>query len=414
MAKKIQLVNRGAARAATLERINAFFSHFKAIVDSSDDAIGSEDLYGNVQTWNKAAEKIFGYTAEEMIGKPVSVIYPPDHVDEHPTMLARILAGEKIEHQETVRRRKDGKLIDIAITVSPIKDTQGEIIGISKIASDITEKKQWEKRMREAYDELERANRAKDNFLAMLSHELRTPLNPVLLVASEAANDSSLPPAVHADFEMILRNVETEARLIDDLLDLSRVRTGKLNLEKKKVNLYEILLNSLALVRDQAREKGVAVVRDLHTPRAIVMGDAVRLQQVFSNVLKNAIKFTPKKGNVLVRSGVMDAEYVVQIADTGIGMTQGELAIAFEAFKQGEHYGTQQRFGGLGLGLAISSEFLKCHNGTITASSQGRGHGSTFTIKIPLFKSGKGNTEHFKANDFERGAHYFRNSKMAA
>lgn len=412
MAKKVQLENRAAA----LERLNAFFSHFKAIVDSSDDAIGSEDLYGIVQTWNKGAEKIFGYTADEIVGRPNTLIYSPDYVDEHSDVLARIQAGERIEPFETVRMRKDGRLIDIRLTVSPIKNSTGEVVGISKIACDITEKKQWERQMKQAYEELERANQAKDNFLAMLSHELRTPLNPVLLVASEDARDPDLPRQVRGDFEMILKNVEMEARLIDDLLDLSRVRTGKLNLEKKKVNVHEILLNSLSAVKNQAREKGIAIVRDLHAARAIVMGDAIRLQQVFSNVLKNAVKFTPKKGIVTVRARSTGSEYVVHVADTGIGMTPADLASAFEAFKQGSHFKTQQRFGGLGLGLAISREFLKYHEGTITASSEGRDLGSIFTITLPLLKNGKssGDTEHYKTDDFERGAHYFRDSKVAA
>jgi signal transduction histidine kinase len=145
------------------------------------------------------------------------------------------------------------------------------------------------------------------------------------------------------------------------------------------------------------------------------MGDAVRLQQVFSNVLKNAIKFTPEKGTVTVRAGSVGSEYFVQIADNGIGMKPEEVAVIFEAFRQGEHAGTQKRFGGLGLGLAISREFLKFHQGTITASSEGRGKGSTFTIKLPLLhENRKGDTEHFKTGDFERGAHFFRNRKVAA
>jgi signal transduction histidine kinase len=136
---------------------------------------------------------------------------------------------------------------------------------------------------------------------------------------------------------------------------------------------------------------------------------------VFYNVLKNAIKFTPKKGVITVRASVTGSEYLVHIADTGIGMTQRELATAFEAFRQGDHSDTPQRYGGLGLGLAISKEFLKCHEGSISASSEGRDRGSIFTIRLPLLKNGaSGDTEHYKTDDFERGAHYFRDSKVAA
>lgn len=408
-------------REMAMERINAIFGHFKAIVDSSDDAIISKDLNGIIMTWNKWAEKLFGYTAEEAIGQPVTFIFPPEALEEEPRILAKIRAGERIDHYETVRKRQDGRLIDISLTVSPIKDCDGKIIGASKIARDITERKQWEAQMKRAHDELKhahddlaRANRAKDNFLAMLSHELRTPLNPVLLVASDAAADTELPEEVRANFEMILKNVEMEARLIDDLLDLSRVRTGKLKLEKRKLDLHEVLENSLGLVRPQADEKGVALVEEVEANRAAVLGDAVRLQQVFSNVLRNAVKFTPENGTVTVRAEAIDEEYIVTVTDTGIGMTPEELAVAFEAFRQGEHSAGARSFGGLGLGLAISREFLKCHEGTITASSEGRGHGSSFTIRLPLLNGhGVGNTEHFRAEDFERGAHFFRNRKVA-
>lgn len=404
-----------------VEKINAALGHYKSLVDSSELGIISKDLNGIIQTWNKGAEEIFGYTPEEVIGKPITILFPPERVDEETQILTRIRAGERIEAYDAIRRRKDGALINVTLKISPIKNGEGTIIGASKICRDITEKKQWEQEKKRSHDELkqakeelEKANRAKDNFLAMLSHELRTPLNPVLLLASDAVTDPALPAGVRASFDTILRNVEMETRLIDDLLDLSRVRTGKLNLEKKKVDLNEVLLNSLSLIKNQAEEKGISLVLDVQANHAAIMGDAIRLQQVFSNVLKNAVKFTPEKGTVTVRAGSTESEYAVSIGDTGIGMTQQELAVAFEAFRQGDNAGASPRFGGLGLGLAISKEFIKYHDGTIEAFSEGSGRGSTFTIRLPLLDNLEGKTEHFRAKDFERGMHLFRNHKIAA
>lgn len=404
-----------------VEKINAALGHYKSLVDSSELGIISKDLNGIIQTWNKGAEEIFGYTPEEVIGKPITILFPPERVDEETQILTRIRAGERIEAYDAIRRRKDGALINVTLKISPIKNGEGTIIGASKICRDITEKKQWEQEKKRSHDELkqakeelEKANRAKDNFLAMLSHELRTPLNPVLLLASDAVTDPALPAVVRASFDTILRNVEMETRLIDDLLDLSRVRTGKLNLEKKKVDLNEVLLNSLSLIKNQAEEKGISLVLDVQASHAAIMGDAIRLQQVFSNVLKNAVKFTPEKGIVTVRAGSTESEYAVSIGDTGIGMTQQELAVAFEAFRQGDNAGASPRFGGLGLGLAISKEFIKYHDGTIEAFSEGSGRGSTFTIRLPLLDNLEGKTEHFRAKDFERGMHLFRNHKIAA
>ncbi|MGH8024583.1 MAG: PAS domain-containing sensor histidine kinase, partial [Limisphaerales bacterium] len=301
------------------ENRNAILGHFKAIVDSSDDAIISKDLNGVIQTWNRGAEQIFGYTAQEAIGKPVTILIPPENIDEEPVILARIRAGERIDHYETVRKRKDGQLIDISLTISPIKDASGKVIGASKIARDITQKKQWETELRRANKKLERIDKLKDQFLAMLSHELRTPLNPILLVASAAAADSSLTPEVRADFEMILKNTEMEARIIDDLLDLARVKSGKLKLEKRAVKIHDVLAAAISQVKSNAQTKQIALVEKVVHPDSVVMGDGIRLQQVFSNILRNAVKFTPANGTVTVTAESRNDHYVVKVSDTGIG-----------------------------------------------------------------------------------------------
>jgi two-component system, chemotaxis family, CheB/CheR fusion protein len=358
--------------------------YFEAIVTSSDDAIVSKDLNGIIQTWNKGAERMFGYTADEVIGKPVTILFPPENLNEEPKILARLRAGERIEHYETVRVRKDGQLLDVSLLVSPIKDDTGRVIGGSKIARDITERKRAELEIKKARNEAEEASRAKDNFLAALSHELRTPLNPVLLVASDAIRDPDLPPGVRANFDIILKNVELEAKLIDDLLDLVRVRTGKLKVEKRHVNVYSVLSAAIAIVQNEIDQKKINLVQKFQDTHSIILGDAVRLQQVFWNVLKNAIKFTPLEGEITIETSSTPETCLVKISDTGIGMSQNELARVFDAFKQGDHSFEAQKFGGLGLGLTISKNLVILHGGTIKASSEGSGKGSSFTMTFPL------------------------------
>lgn len=357
---------------------------FKALVDSSDDAIIMKDLDGIIRTWNKGAERIFGYTADEIIGKPVTDLMPPALRPEEPGILGRIRDGERVEHYDTVRVTKDGRLVDISLTISPIINDKGQIIGASKIARDITERKRWEAEIKRAHDEAEQANHAKDEFMATLSHELRTPLNPVLLLAGESAADHELPKNVRTNFETIRDNIELEARLIDDLLDLTRLRTGKLKIEKTDVSIHDVLFDTISIVRKEIDQKKINLRQNLADPESIVFGDPVRLRQIFWNILKNAVKFTPRRGTITVESHVEQGKYVATVSDTGIGMTQNELAHAFEAFKQGRHSRDSGRFGGLGLGLAITRRFVELHSGSIIASSPGPDRGSSFTIQFPL------------------------------
>ena len=205
-----------------------------AIIESSDDAIVSKTLEGVIMSWNKGAERIFGWTAEEVIGKPITIIIPTNRLDEEPHILSRIGRGERVDHFETVRQTKDGRLIDVSVTISPVRDATGKIVGVSKIARDITLQKRYEQELRLAKDAADRAkeaaeqaNRAKDHFLSVLSHELRTPLTPVLGVIGMLERDMALPPHVLDQVQMIRRNVETEARLVDDLLDLTRIARAR-------------------------------------------------------------------------------------------------------------------------------------------------------------------------------------------
>ncbi len=239
--------------------------------------------------------------------------------------------------------------------------------------------------LRQAREAAEHANRAKDSFLAALSHELRTPLNPVLLLCTDLASDESLSPALREVFEQISRNVTLEARLIDDLLDLTRIIQGKLALDRRPIDGHQALREALKTTEADLQDKGIQLTLNLQAKHATVLGDSVRLQQILWNVLKNAAKFTPEGGRVRVDT-FGDGEFVVRVTDSGVGMTPQEITRVFQAFEQGDHAkgNSGYQFGGLGLGLAICRMLVEAHGGTILAESSGRNRGAAFTVRLPL------------------------------
>ena len=353
-----------------------------AIVESSDDAIIGKDLEGRIISCNHGASELYGYSREELVGKPISILSPPDQLEEEKKINLRLRQGGKIEHYETIRRHKDGSLIPVSLTISPIRDAGGKVIGASNIARDITERKNYELKLEESLAREMAANRAKDDFLAALSHELRTPLNPVLLLASDGVRNENFPLQSRLDFDTIRKNIELEARLIDDMLDLTRITRAKLTLERKPVDVHIALHDAVGTVRADIEQKKIATSLNLTADRPVVLGDAVRLRQIFWNVLKNAVKFTPSGGKISIETRSLPGEKMaVIIADTGIGMDQAELQRVFGAFAQGTHH-----FGGLGLGLAISRALVELHAGSIRAESPGKGKGATFSIELPLTK----------------------------
>lgn len=242
--------------------------------------------------------------------------------------------------------------------------------------------------LREARDAAERAGRAKDNFLAALSHELRTPLNPVLLLASEAAENPEFPDQVRAHFATIRKNVELEARLIDDLLDLTRITHGKMSVDIRTADLHRIVGDAIATIRAEMDQKQIALKLDLGVRRWQVAADPMRLQQVFWNVLRNAVKFTPTGGVVSVSATIDEATETIalSVTDSGIGLSPDEIDRIYDAFAQGDHAtpGGAHRFGGLGLGLTISKSLVELHGGRLIAKSDGVGRGATFIVELPL------------------------------
>jgi PAS domain S-box-containing protein len=526
------------------------------IVESSFDAIVTKDLNGIVTSWNATAERLFGYTAREMIGEPIRKLIPAERQTEEDNILARLRRGERIDHFETIRVTKDGRRLNLSLTISPLRDSAGNIVGASKIARDITEMKQAEAERvrlleennavtealnrvgalvasdldrdrvvqavtdtatelttaefgaffynveneagesymlytlsgvpREAfagfpmprntavfeptfsgtgvvrsaditrdaryghsgphygmprghlpvrsylavpvrgrggavlgglffghsevgrftahherlavgvaswasvalenarmYTLAQEASRLKDEFLASLSHELRTPLNAIVgyahLLRSGMFGEEKQAHAIRA----IERNSRSLSQIVDDVLDVSRILSGKLRLDVQTVDLPTIVGNALDSVRPAAEAKGVRLHSVLDPRGGRVSGDPERLQQVLWNLLSNAVKFTGRGGNVSVRLESVDSHIEVTVSDTGIGIAPAFLPHVFERFRQADAGTTRER-GGLGLGLSIAKQLAELHGGTITATSPGAGEGATFTLKLPV------------------------------
>src|SRR5262245_55816626 len=361
-----------------------------AIVESSNDAIVSKDLQGIIQTWNPGATRLFGYSATEAIGRSITMLIPPESIDEETDILNRIRRGERIEHYETVRVTKSGRRLDISLAISPVRDAHGRIVGASKIARDITDQKQAQKdyeqvlaREQEARAEAEAANRAKDDFLATLSHELRTPLNSILgwtQILGGARNNAAM---VDRALDTIVRNAKQQARLIEDLLDLSTILGGRLRLNLQSVDVVASVSTALESIRPAAVEKGLELRTEFDATAGPVRGDPERLQQVFWNLLTNAVKFSPRHGRVDIRVERARSRIVASISDTGIGIRAEMLPVIFERFRQADSSVTRAH-GGLGLGLAIVRELVEMHGGHVAAASPGEGQGSTFTVALPV------------------------------
>jgi len=361
-----------------------------AIVESSDDAIISKDLNGIIVSWNKGAERLFGYAAAEVIGKSIMIVIPPDRADEEPQILERIRRGERVDHYETVRRRKDGGEIDISLTVSPIRDKSGKVTGASKIARDITERKRAEIEREEllrselaARAEAENANRLKEEFLATVSHELRSPLNAILGWAGMMSDKRFDEEKAARAFEVIYRNAHAQNQLIGDLLDGSRIITGKLRLDVSMVELIPIINAAMDVVRPAADAKNVRLSSTLDPAAGLAAVDPDRLQQIVWNLLSNAVKFTPKGGEVAVHLKREATRITISVSDTGMGIEPEFLPFVFDRFRQREG-DTKRTHGGLGLGLAIVRHLVESHGGTVNAASPGKGRGATFTVTLPL------------------------------
>jgi PAS domain S-box-containing protein len=498
-----------------------------AIVESSDDAIIGKDLNSIITNWNFGAEQIFGYTAEEIVGTSIMRLIPPDRQEEEREILSRIRRGERLEHFETIRLAKDGRRLNISITVSPIKDSAGHVIGASKVARNITERKNaeqreqkllaeaatanakfqaffeqgplfagimtldgtiieanrlslescgytkeqvvgkpfWEcpwwnksaalmdqikaavaetatgqifraempyfvadgsqrmvsllvlpikdergrtvflaptgtditdlKRTESQRDDLlqaeraarsaaERASLLKDEFLATLSHELRTPLNGILGWSQVMQQANAGPEVIEQGLEVIERNARAQSEIIEDLLDMSRIISGKVRLDVQRLDLSSIVQSAVETARPTADAKGIRLQTVIDPLNGVVVsGDVNRLQQVLWNLLSNAVKFTPKGGRIQVVLERVNSHLEISVIDTGEGIKPEFIPFVFDRFRQADA-STTRRHGGLGLGLSIVKQLVELHGGSVRVNSGGTGQGSTFVIALPL------------------------------
>lgn len=548
-------------------------SRLAAIIESADDAIISKTLDGTITSWNSAAERIFGYTPEEAIGQSVLMLIPPDHHDEEPAIIERIRSGEKVDHYETVRVTKEGRLINISLSVSPIRSADGTIVGASKIARDITAWKDVETRLQEQAETLETINRlgralsaeldqeklvqgitdaatdltgarfgaffynvyteeadsyllyslsgvpreaferfpmpratevfgptfrgegtvrsdnikkdprygknspykgmppghlpvtsylavpvvsrsgdvigglffghpdpavfterheriieglaaqaaiamdnsrlyersqkavrerdellereqearkmaevasrSKDEFLSLLSHELRTPLNAILGWSRMLESGPLEPEVFSRGVETINRSAKLQARLIEDMLDISRIISGKLRLDAQPVDLTAVINHAVDTLRPAAEAKEIRVYVVLDFGAGTILGDPVRLQQVVWNLLSNAIKFTQKLGSIRVSLERVNSHIELSVSDTGPGIDEDFLPFVFDRFRQGDA-SSSKKFAGLGLGLAIVRQLVELHGGTVEAANRTDEKGAIFTVKLPV------------------------------
>jgi PAS domain S-box-containing protein len=363
---------------------------FHILVDSVEEyAIYLLDPNGNVITWNTGAEKIKGYSTEEIIGKNFASFYTADDVAAgKPQRNLREASRRGYIRDEGLRVRKDGSTFEAEVIMTALRDDTGKLRGFSKVTRDITD----QIRSREFEAEkiaAQKASKAKDDFLAALSHELRTPLTPALAAATYLQdNAEKLPSEFAEDIEIIKRNVQLQARLIDDLLDLTRIARGKLHLELQDCDAHTIIENAIETAHSAIEAKQLNVLTQLEAKEYHILADCIRLQQVFWNLINNAVKFTAQGGQITIRTFNDEAErFHFEIADTGIGIEPQRLASLFQPFEQADPSVTRQ-FGGLGLGLAISKRLVDLHHGRIEAESRGRSFGATFKVRLDTLPQG--------------------------
>jgi len=343
-----------------------------AIVESSDDGVIGEKLDGTIVSWNAAATRIYGYTASEMIGQPVLKLVPPDLVDEERTIVARLVRGERVEPYETRRRTKDGRTIDVSLSVAPILDGTGAIIGASKVARDITREKQTRDTVQQRNAELEAR-------AAELDERLRESTR--LSLALEESN-AQLNKALGTARTAQLQAEDANRALLSSLVDFAKLDAGKLALELKDVPVDEILTRIEPLVRPQARARSQKLRIEIPAESMVVRADAERSIQVLRNLLSNAIKFTPLEGSISVEARKEADMVSIRVQDSGPGITDVSPDHIFEPFVQLER-SLARNHGGAGLGLAISRDLARAMQGDVVFEPHAGGQGATFVFRIP-------------------------------
>lgn len=372
-------------QSRTEERVRHGEEMFRLLVESVQDyAIFMLDAEGRVVTWNAGAERIKQYRREEVLGKHVSIFYPPEDVaggKPERNLEAAIRDGRREE--EGWRVRKDGSRFWANVVITPVFDPSGTLRGFAKVTRDITARRETE--------EAREANREKDEFIAVVSHELRTPMTSILGWARMLALGGLDDQTYRAALDSLERSARAQAQIIEDLLDESRIASGRLRLDRRQLDLAAVIDSAVKMAHPQAEAKGLRLSLDLGEGSHETFGDPVRLQQVIGNVLGNALKFTPEGGRISVSLRREGGAGVIEIRDSGRGIQATLLPHIFDRFWKGDS--STDRQGGLGLGLSITRHLVEMHGGTVEAASEGEGHGATFTIRLPLLEAATGTNE---------------------
>ncbi len=349
-----------------------------SIVNSSEDAILSIDLEGRITSWNQGAESLYGYTPDEMIGQPISKLIPPEYAHDQAEYLAKIERDESVVHFDTLRRAKDGTQIPVSLSISPIRDSDGRVIGASKIARDITDRKRAEDMLRDA-------DRRKDNFLAVLGHELRNPLAGIASGLQVLDLVGTLPDDVIEIREIMKRQAAQMTRLIGDLLDVSRIASGKIALRTEPLDLVALADQIVSDQQRRLKEKGIELLVDLPDESLWVDGDPARLRKsstICSTMRSNSL-IPAGRSRIRVYADAAREQAILAMRDTGAGLSAESRETLFEPFSQAEETLSRSPTG-LGLGLSLAKGLVGLHGGTIEADSNGPGTGSTFTIRLAL------------------------------
>ncbi len=357
------------------KQADAELARYAAIFTSSDDAIVSKTLDGIITTWNTAAERMFGYTAAEAIGQSILLIIPPELHQEEVDILGKLRRGIRIHHYETVRMRKDGTKVAVSLSISPVKDSTGTIIGAAKIARDITERLELERR--------------KDEFIGMASHELKTPITTLkgfTQLLRRTFERRGLPEAVPTLTKMEAQ-VDRLTKLIDELLDVSKIQAGRVDYEEEPVDLAALLRETVELLQASSPTQALLLKAP---PHAWILGDKGHLSQMVTNLITNAIKYSPQANQVDLFLTVSQTTVTLHVRDEGFGIPKAYQKHIFDRFYRVPD--RQQVIPGLGLGLYITHEIVKRHGGEITVESE-EGKGSTFIVSLPL-KTEEGTRHH--------------------
>ena len=370
-ASKIARDISGQLRAVEKQAILA------AIVDTSDDTILSKTLEGVITSWNRAAEKMFGYSEQEALGQHISLIIPQERLSEESYIIGEIRKGNKVDHFETFRRRKDGRLIPISLSVSPVIDDTGKVIGASKIARDISSQLAAKQETERLYGQLKELNSKKDEFIALASHELKTPLTSVngyLQVLARRVTEEKNAMFV----QKVQHQISKLTMLVDDLLDVSKIEAGKMRLADEQFDISKLVAEAVELISHSNAGYDVTFAGTAYN--CMVNGDPHRIEQVLINFLTNAIRYAPESRLIEVLLEDLGQEVKVGVRDFGQGIEADKLEKIFSRYYRVEAAG--QKASGLGIGLYLCDEIISRHKGRIWAESK-IGQGSTFWFTLP-------------------------------